>query len=83
VLKRLVTAERLEWKKQDFYVVIFRSKLKENINRDRLGELDDHSHEEATASGGLLKYWFGSTNEERRNLATCKHYANQPTLNEC
>jgi len=83
VLRRLVTAERHEWKKQDFYVVIFRSKLKENINRDRLGELDDHSHEEATASGGLLKYWFGSTNEERRNLATCKHYANQRTLNGC
>ena len=35
-----------EWKKQDFYVVIFRSQLKKGADRDRLGELDQMSHQE-------------------------------------
>ena len=55
-----------------FYVVIFRSKLQAGIDRERLGLLDQKSHEEACASGGLLKYWFGETDGERRNLATCE-----------
>ncbi|KAF1821454.1 uncharacterized protein K489DRAFT_298797, partial [Dissoconium aciculare CBS 342.82] len=59
------------WRRTEFYVVIFRSKLKAIIDRERLGLLDQKSHEEACASGGLLKYWFGSPNAERRNLATC------------
>ncbi|KAJ4290565.1 hypothetical protein N0V90_010782 [Kalmusia sp. IMI 367209] len=59
------------WKSTTFYVVIFRSKLKADIDNDLLYKLDYESHREACESGGLLKYWFGKPNEERRNLATC------------
>ena len=56
---------------KSYYVVQFRSTLKEDADRDLLGLLDQKSHEEATTSGGLLKYWFGSPNANRQNLATC------------
>lgn len=64
--------EGFEWKDKSFYVVIFRSKLQEHIDNDLLYKLDYESHREACESGGLLKYWFGKPNDERRNLATCK-----------
>lgn len=56
---------------REFYVVIFRSTLRVDCDKQLLWHLDRDSHGEAVASGGLLKYWFGSANEERRNLATC------------
>ncbi|KAF2438522.1 hypothetical protein P171DRAFT_162626 [Karstenula rhodostoma CBS 690.94] len=59
------------WKKHSFYVVIFRSQLKADIDNDLLYKLDYESHREACESGGLLRYWFGKTNGDRRNLATC------------
>ncbi|KAF2436828.1 hypothetical protein EJ08DRAFT_654998 [Tothia fuscella] len=59
------------WKEQSFYAVIFRSKLKPTADMDQLYLLDQMSHAEAAASGGLLKYWFGKGNGENRNLATC------------
>ena len=71
-LRELCAATGYEWTAHSFYVVIFRSKLKPVIDSTLLYELDFHSHDEATESGGLLKYWFGTPNEERRNLATCK-----------
>jgi hypothetical protein len=55
-----------------FYVVVFQSKLKDGIDMDWLYKLDYESHGEACESGGLLKYWFGRADSERRNLATCK-----------
>jgi len=75
-LRALCLLSKLRWHTQEFYVVIFRSKLRHGIDRRRLGELDQKSHEEACASGGLLKYWFGSCDDEMRNLATCPfiHY---------
>lgn len=60
------------WTSHTFYVVIFRSQLKPDANSDLLYQLDYESHREACESGGLLKYWFGKTDGERRNLATCK-----------
>jgi hypothetical protein len=63
-----------EWKQQSFYAVIFRSKLNGHADRSLLHDLDKYSHGEATVSGGLLKYWFGSCDGERRNLATCTSY---------
>lgn len=72
VLRALCSQTGIQWKRQEFYVVIFRSKLLADADRVRLGMLDQKSHEEACASGGLLHYWFGSTNTERRNLATCE-----------
>lgn len=56
---------------QLFYVVFFRSTLHEDIDVDLLSRLDEESHAEATSSGGLLKYWFGKPDAQRRNLATC------------
>jgi len=73
-LHQLCCQAGLEWQRQEFYVVIFRSKLREDANRERLHELDQKSHEEACASGGLLKYWFGSCDPVRRNLATCERF---------
>jgi len=75
LLRELIHEEGDEastWKEVSFYVVTFRSKLQEGIDNDYLYKLDSESHREACESGGLLKYWFGKTDGERRNLATCK-----------
>ena len=71
-LKSLAAQEGYKWTRHEFYVVEFRSKLKKNIDVDRLFRLDKESHAEATKSGGLLKYWYGVPDVNRRNLATCK-----------
>jgi len=71
-LKSLAESEGIRWRRQEFYVVEFRSKLLEKIDNDLLFKLDRESHREATHSGGLLKYWFGTPDAERRNLATCQ-----------
>lgn len=60
------------WQRQDFYVVVFRLTLRRGADRHRLSELDRKSHEEACASGGLLRYWFGTADAAGRNLATCE-----------
>ena len=73
ILRELCADTGIQWKRQDFYVVIFRSKLRAEADRTKLGELDQMSHQEACASGGLLHYWFGSPDAERRNLATCEY----------
>ncbi|KAF2764342.1 hypothetical protein EJ03DRAFT_32472 [Teratosphaeria nubilosa] len=70
-LRTLIKEAGIEWRDQEFYVVIFRSTLKDGADRDWLGKLDEESHREACQSGGLLKYWFGECDESRRNLATC------------
>ena len=59
------------WSRQHFYIVVFRSQVPPTTDRVELGELDEKAHVEATQSGGLLKYWFGSPDENGRNLATC------------
>lgn len=74
LVKSFSEAENRPWKAQSYYVVIFRSILLPDADGDRLYALDAHSHREAIASGGLLKYWFGSKNAERRNLATCEYF---------
>jgi hypothetical protein len=65
-----------EYPETHFYVVVFRSKLKEGIDQEWLYKLDYESHAEACESGGLLKYWFGKADGERRNLATCEFTLN-------
>lgn len=72
VLRGLVQKGGVQWPETSFYVVVFRSQLKPNIDNDYLYLLDYESHREACESGGLLKYWFGKTDRESRNLATCK-----------
>ncbi|KAH7067585.1 hypothetical protein BKA63DRAFT_424327 [Paraphoma chrysanthemicola] len=54
-----------------FYVVTFRSQLLPTTDNTYLYQLDYESHREACESGGLLKYWFGKSDDEHRNLATC------------
>ena len=71
-LKDLADREGYHWRRQNFYVVEFRSKLKQEIDNELLFKLDKKSHQEATAAGGLLKYWYGEPDQQRRNLATCK-----------
>lgn len=70
-LRELAAAEGYEWERQSFYVVVFRSKLQPTAEISYLHDLDFHSLAEATLSGGLLKYWFGSKDEKFQNLATC------------
>lgn len=71
LLRDLCAAEGYRWQRQKFYVVTFRSRLFPDVDMQQLHDLDVHSHREATASGGLLKYWFGTKDENHRNLATC------------
>ena len=70
-LKSLAELSEYQWKRQHFYIVVFRSQVPQTTDRTHLGVLDQYSHVEATKSGGLLKYWFGLPDENGRNLATC------------
>jgi hypothetical protein len=72
-LHELAAEDGHAWKRERFYVVAFRSILNADADGDRLHLLDERSHAEAVASGGLLKYWFGSKNAKRENLATCMY----------
>jgi hypothetical protein len=72
-LRNLTSIANFVWRRGEYYVVVFRSQLKEGCDRAFLGHLDKISHREAVVSGGLLKYWFGTPNSARRNLATCKY----------
>jgi hypothetical protein len=71
-LRTLVAQCGIHWQEKRFYVVTFHSQLKKSVDLEYLYKLDAESHKEACESGGLLKYWFGKGDGERRNLATCK-----------
>ncbi|KAK6858424.1 hypothetical protein PG995_006123 [Apiospora arundinis] len=60
-----------KWKETSFYIVAFRSQIPPSTVYAELGELDKAAHAEAVASGGFLKYWFGTPDKDGRNLATC------------
>ncbi|KAH8649928.1 hypothetical protein BX600DRAFT_517156 [Xylariales sp. PMI_506] len=70
-LATLVQQEGHSWKETSFYIVAFRSQIPPTTVYAELGALDKAAHAEATASGGFLKYWFGSPDKDGRNLATC------------
>lgn len=72
LVQKFASEENWTWKEQSFYVVSFRSKVKEDCDQELLYALDYESHREACESGGLLKYWYGKCDGERRNLATCE-----------
>lgn len=57
-LQKLTRDIGINWQRQDFYVVEFRSTLKEGIDLPLLFRLDKESHREAAESGGLLKCKF-------------------------
>ncbi|KAH3951008.1 hypothetical protein HBI56_086010 [Parastagonospora nodorum] len=71
LLQDLSIESGFSYPETEFYVVVFESKLKAGIDQEWLYKLDYESHREACESGGLLKYWFGKADGERRNLATC------------
>ncbi|KAL3953783.1 hypothetical protein ACCO45_011739 [Purpureocillium lilacinum] len=70
-LRQLAKSSGKGFKETSFYIVAFRSQIKPSTEYSHLGELDKAAHAEAVASGGFLKYWFGSLDAELRNLATC------------
>ena len=70
-LKSLVETQNYAWKRQSFYIVVFRSRVPQTTDRSYLAALDKRSHAEAMESGGLLKYWFGTPDVNGRNIATC------------
>ncbi|KAK0719483.1 hypothetical protein B0H67DRAFT_483708 [Lasiosphaeris hirsuta] len=70
-LRTLAHQRNHVWKETSFYVVAFRSQIPPTTVYADLGVLDKAAHIEATASGGFLKYWFGSPDIDGRNLATC------------
>ncbi|KAL2133134.1 hypothetical protein VTI74DRAFT_2866 [Chaetomium olivicolor] len=70
-IRALAQEKSHKWKKTSFFVVAFRSQIPPTTVYAELGTLDKAAHAEATASGGFLKYWFGTPNGEGRNLATC------------
>ena len=63
LLESLLELSDYQWKRQHYYIVVFRSQVPPTTDRTHLGELDQKSHAEATKSGGLLKYWFGLPDE--------------------
>ena len=80
LVKTFAEAEGHTWTRQSFYVVSFRSKLQPDVDQDHLHALDAYSHQEAITSGGLLKYWFGTKNEEMQNLATCEFFSRSSAM---
>ncbi|CAG8960866.1 hypothetical protein HYFRA_00002403 [Hymenoscyphus fraxineus] len=70
-IRRLASASNFQWKETSFFVVVFRSQIPPTTVYADLGILDKAAHAEGTKSGGFLKYWFGSPDENGRNLATC------------
>ncbi|KAI0106499.1 hypothetical protein GGR51DRAFT_172768 [Nemania sp. FL0031] len=70
-VKRLAQQKGHSWKASSFFIVAFRSQIPPTTVYEDLGALDKAAHIEATASGGFLKYWFGSPDKDGKNLATC------------
>ncbi|KAL5614488.1 hypothetical protein BROUX41_004593 [Berkeleyomyces rouxiae] len=69
-LREIVGTRAPQFEKQTYFIVAFRSKLKNLDVYTDLSHLDKAAHLEATRLG-ILKYWFGFPDTERRNLATC------------
>lgn len=55
----------------DWYMVAFRSVRSVDADDKLLYELDAHAHEEATAHSGLLHYFGGELDAERRCVSFC------------
>ncbi|PHH85390.1 hypothetical protein CDD83_478 [Cordyceps sp. RAO-2017] len=79
-VRRLADASGKGFRETSFYIVAFRSQIKPSTEYSQLGGLDKAAHAEAVASGGFLKYWFGSPDSELRNLATCVWRCRQDAL---
>jgi hypothetical protein len=62
----LADVERADW-----YLVAFRSVREEAADDRMLEELDEAAHREAISHSGLLHYFRGELDEERRCLSFC------------
>lgn len=71
-LQKLSEAEGVDYvfPEMAFYVIVFRSRLAPGVYRPELGALDKEAHREAVEFGWLLKYWFGTPDQDGNNLAT-------------
>lgn len=78
ILRKITKLRGTSWQRRQFYVVTFRSQLKPVVDSEHLFKLDCNSHQEAIATGGLLKYWYGRKNDEYQNLATCELRKSHP-----
>src|SRR5215210_5314029 len=56
---------------EQLYLVVFRSLRRQEADPTLLREHDDRAHEEALASGGLLRYFKGHANERDECLSFC------------
>ena len=54
-----------------WYLIVFRSMRRQDVDDDLLGDHDDMAFAEAMASGGLLRYYKGAMDRERRCLSLC------------
>ena len=55
----------------EWYLVAFRSVLRETADRDRLREFDDRAHEEAQSARGFVHYLKGPANDRGECLSFC------------
>ncbi|KAI6216804.1 hypothetical protein M3Y99_01798700 [Aphelenchoides fujianensis] len=66
------TAERLGLDKEGtWFIVAFRSVRRADACGKTLYQADAQAHQEAIESGGLLKYWYGTLDDQRQCLAMC------------
>jgi hypothetical protein len=55
----------------EWYLVAFRSVLRESADRDRLREYDDRAHDEAQSARGFVHYFKGPLNDLGECLSFC------------
>ncbi|KAF0519073.1 hypothetical protein F8M41_016680 [Gigaspora margarita] len=55
----------------EWYLVAFRSIRSINANNDSLSNAEKKAYNEAEKHGGLLKYWSGEFNQNRKCLSIC------------
>jgi hypothetical protein len=55
----------------EWYLVAFRSVLRESADRDRLRDYDDRAHVEAQSARGFVHYLKGSANDRGECLSFC------------
>jgi len=55
----------------EWYLVAFRSTLRESADRDRLRDYDDRAHDEAKSARGFVHYFKGPANDRGECLSFC------------
>ncbi len=63
------TLSDVEWGR--WYLIVFRSLRRQDVDNDLLTEYDDIAFAEAMASGGLLRYYKGEMDKEGNCLSLC------------